>query len=71
MIIGSTRKLSNIDSSTVEVSGSNIERVEEFSYLGVIFSTNMTWTDHVNQLCLKIDRRLGLLKRIKHLGPVV
>ena len=71
MIIGSTRKLSNIDSFTVEVSGSNIERVEEFSYLGVIFSTNTTWMDHVNKLCSKIDRRLGLLKRIKHLGPVV
>ncbi len=69
MIIGSSRKLSNIDSVTVKVAGSNIERVEEFSYLGITFSTNMTWTEHVNQLCSKISKRLGLLKRIKHLLP--
>ncbi len=65
IIIGNTYKLSNIDSVTVEVAGSNIEIVEEFSYLGITFSTNMTWTEHVNQLCSKINKRLGLLKRIK------
>jgi hypothetical protein len=33
MIIGRSRKLSNIDSVTVKVAGSNIERFEEFSYI--------------------------------------
>ncbi len=42
MIIGNTHKLSNIDSITVEVVGSNIQRVEEYSYFGITFSTNMT-----------------------------
>ena len=48
MNIGSSRKLSNIDSVIVKVAGSSIERIEQFSYLGVTFSTNMTLTKHVN-----------------------
>ena len=29
----------------------------------------MTWSEHVDNLCSKVNKRLGLLKRIKHLLP--
>ena len=37
--------------------------------LGVIFSSGMTWTEHIDQISYKINRRLCLLKRIMHLLP--
>lgn len=69
MIIGSHWKLSDIGSVKIQVNGSCVENVESFSYLGVTISSNLTWSDHVDNLCSKINKRLGLLRRIKHLLP--
>ena len=69
MVIGSNRKLSNTSSATVHVNGNTIENVEHFSYLGVTLSTTMTWNEHVTNLSSKVNKRLGLLKRIIHLLP--
>ena len=70
MVIGSNRKLSNTSSVTVHVNGNTIaENVEHFSYLGVTLSTTMTWNEHVTDLSSKVNKRLGLLKRIRHLLP--
>ena len=38
-------------------------------YLGVIINQHLTWHDHIEQLQSKIAKRLGVLKRIKHLLP--
>ena len=69
MVNGSNRKLSNTSSVTVHVNGNTIENVEHFSYLGVTLSTTMTWNEHVTNLSSKVNKRLGLLKRIRHLRP--
>ena len=66
MIIGSNRKLSNTSSFTVHVNGNTTENVEHFSYLGVTLSTTMTWNEHVTILCTKVNKRLGLLRRIRY-----
>ena len=69
VVIGSNRKLSNTSSVTVHVDGNTTENVEHFSYLGVTLSTTMTWNEHVTNLSSKVNKRLGLLKRIIHLLP--
>ena len=69
MLIGSSRKLCKIDSISIQVYDSAVERVEDFKYLGVTFSSDMTWSDHIDDLSAKVNKRLGLLKRIKHLLP--
>ena len=46
-----------------------IENVEHFSYLGVTLSTTATWNEHVTILTSKVNKRLRLLKRIRHLLP--
>ena len=38
-------------------------------YLDIHISSDFTWTDHIEHLTGKINQRLGLLKRIKHLLP--
>ena len=45
MIIGSNRKLGNI-SLSLSIFDTDINTVSSFKYLGVVLSTNFTWTDH-------------------------
>ena len=43
--------------------GSELEVVEVFKYLGVLVRNNLSWTDHISELCTKARRILGLLYR--------
>ena len=70
MVIGSCKKFRNLMSASIKVYNEEIEKVQQYTHLGVIFTTNMTWTAHIEHLCAKINKRLGLLKRIKHLLPL-
>jgi hypothetical protein len=79
MVIGSGRKFRNLISASVKVYDEEIETVQQYTHLGVIFTSNMmyiymytftsnmTWTAHVEHLCAKVNKCLGLLKRIKPL----
>ena len=67
MLIGSCRKLSKVNSISVLVHSCAVETVEEFKYLGVTFSSGMTLVEHIDKISSKINKRLCLLKRIKHL----
>ena len=69
MVIGSGRKFRNLISASVKVYDEEIETVQQYTHLGVIFTAHMTWTAHIDHLCAKVNKSLGLLKRIKHLLP--
>lgn len=69
MLIGSSRKLCKVNSISVQVYNSAVERFKDFKYFGDTFSSDMTWLHHFNHLFAKINKCLGLLKRIKHLLP--
>ena len=47
MIIGSNRKLGNVSSLSLCIFDTDINTVSSFKYLGVMLSTNFTWTDHI------------------------
>ena len=47
----------------------NVNNVNRFKYLGIFISSDFTWTNHVEYIAGKINQRLGLLNRIKHLLP--
>ena len=69
-IIGSNRKLGNISTLSLSIFDTDINTVSSFKYLGVVLSTNFTWTDHIQYISIKINKNLGLLlRRIKHLLP--
>jgi hypothetical protein len=69
LLIGSNRKLESKVSLTVSIVDHKVENVRSFKYLGIIISTDFTWTEHVENIAKKINQRLGLLERIKHLLP--
>ena len=68
MLIGSTRKIANL-SLTVSILNHEIDSVNSFKYLGIMISSDFTWSDHIDYIAKKINQRLGLLRRIKHLLP--
>ena len=70
MIIGSDRKLHNISPMSVSVYNAAVSGENHFKYLGITISSNFTWSDHVDCISAKINQRLGLLRRIKHLLPL-
>lgn len=52
---------------TVKRFDNELELVEDFKYLGVIFSSRMTWSNHIYELSAEINKHFGLLKWVKHL----
>ena len=70
MLIGSNRKLGDIRSLSVSIFNYSITSVNNFKYLGVFLSSDLTWAHHVDYITPKINQRLGLLRRIRHLLPI-
>ena len=70
IIIGSNQPLSNLDSISVTVDDKPIEEVSSFTYLGVIINKHLTWQDHVEYISGKINKKLGLLRRIRACLPL-
>ena len=47
----------------ISISGSPIERVRTFKYLGITLSHNLSWSTHINSLICKSKKLLGLIYR--------
>ena len=48
----------------------NYESEDSIKYLGVVIHKNLTWNEYVESLIAKVNQRIGLLNRIKHLLPL-
>ncbi len=53
----------------LKVGDMTIQQVGEVKLLGVIVDENLTWEKHIDKLCGKICRKLGLLKQLKESIP--
>ena len=45
----------------------NLECEDTIKYLGAVIHKNLTWNEHIESLIAKVNQRIGLLNRIKHL----
>ena len=70
MLIGSNRKLESKVALTLSIRDYKVDNVCNFKYLGIFISADFTWTNHVEYIASKVNQRLGLPKRIKHLLPI-
>ncbi len=50
------------------ISGTPVERVSSFKYLGVNISVDLTWTTHIQTPVKKVRQRLSLKAPLKSLG---
>ena len=70
MVNGGRDKLSQFNDIALVANNDQLENVTKFKYLGLIINQHLTWHHHIEQLQRKIAKKLGVLKRIKHLLPV-
>jgi hypothetical protein len=53
----------------IEINGTAIERVQTFNFLGITLHENLTWKEHINNVCKKVSRNIGILRRLKSFTP--
>ena len=48
---------------TINLNGIPLDRVTEFKYLGILITADLSWTAHINVICTKARRLVGMLYR--------
>ena len=61
--VHSKRLLKPYKSLNLKIDGVNIQEVSTVKYLGVTFDSNLTWKNHVNELCLKLSKTVGIFSK--------
>ena len=46
-----------------------VEQVAETKFLDVIITENLTWDNHINTVCNKVSKGIGIICKIRHLIP--
>ncbi len=69
VLFGSNSHLKSFTIST-HVNEHQLACERTFKYLGITFSENLTWSDHLNNISTKINQRIGLLRIIKAFIPL-
>ena len=49
--------------------GTDLEKVESIKYLGVTITSDLRWNTHVSNVCTKVNRTLGFLRRNLYFCP--
>ena len=57
----SRRRFPTAKDLTLFLCGSKLEKVDVFKYLGVLINTKLSWCDHIDGICNKARKILGLL----------
>ena len=61
-----TNLTSHYKSLNLKIDGVNIQEVSTVKYLGVTFDSNLTWKNHVNELCLKLSKTVGIFSKLRY-----
>ena len=70
MLIGGSKKLKSLSKVTLNIKNKELDKVSSYKYLGVVINETLTWDNHVEYIRSKINKKLGLLKRIKSYLPL-
>ena len=65
MVIGSQARLAPFRNVNVSIGNTQLERVNQCKYLGVIIDCNLTWSQQIESVRLKAVRNLHLLRRAR------
>ena len=59
-----------ISKPTLKINEKIIEFVPNFNFLGMNFNENLSWKPHIDNICNKISRSIGILNKLKHYIPL-
>lgn len=66
MFIGTNFRLSNLGKTLpITIGDKEIKRVKTTKYLGVHLDENLKWEEHIDNLCLKVNRTINGLKQAR------
>ena len=51
------------------INGTNLERVQNFNFLGLTINENLSWKPHEDKIANKISKYSGILSRLKNFLP--
>ena len=54
---------SHVSHASYTLEGTDLENVESIKYLGVTITSDLSWNTHVSNVCTKVNRTLGFLRR--------
>ena len=58
-----SRRRHRVPPPVFTISNLQLEEVESFKYLGLLFTTDLSWTTHITSICAKAKQILGMLYR--------
>ena len=70
VLFGGDRRLQTCQGVKLVIDHENLECDDSIKYLGVVLHENLTWNARIESLIAKVNQRIGLLNRIKHLLPL-
>jgi hypothetical protein len=70
LLFGGNRRLNSFTNISIYVNDQQLAREQTFKYLGITLSDNLTWSDHISNVSIKINQRIGLLRRVKVFIPL-
>ena len=53
----------------LKINGNDLEQVHTFKFLGLLLNENLTWTDHLQHIRIKISKSIGIINKLKHTLP--
>ena len=65
MLFGTRQRLEGVANFHITISGTNVEMVSKFTYLGVTLDEELKCKAHAEDVHKKVSKRLGLLRRIR------
>ena len=70
LLFGGNRRLKTFTNISIYVNDQQLAQEQTFKYLGITFSENLTWSDHISNVSIKINQHIGLLRRVKVFIPL-
>ena len=54
----------------LSINGNLVEQVTNFNFLGITIDQNITWSDHISKISIKVARVIGITEQTKtHISP--
>ena len=67
MVLGSQKDARKVD---MDICGEKVEQTQSIKILGVNLDENLNFSYHIGEICKKVSRLIGILRRLKNLIPV-